>query len=103
MTPDFDLTVLQQFTIVGLALLVSIGAAGIPSAGLVMMVIIFQAVGLPLELTALLWSVDRVLDMSRTTVNVWSDCVGATAVAHFENEITDPAMHAPRPAGIGAG
>jgi Na+/H+-dicarboxylate symporter len=85
----FDLTIADQFTIVLLALAVSIGAAGIPSAGLVMMVVIFQAVGLPLELTALLWSVDRVLDMARTTTNIWSDTVGATAVAHFENEIDE--------------
>ncbi|HVS63234.1 MAG TPA: dicarboxylate/amino acid:cation symporter, partial [Thermoanaerobaculia bacterium] len=54
--PDFTLTFGAQLTVVALALLVSIGAAGIPHAGLVMMVIIFQAVGLPVGLTALLWA-----------------------------------------------
>lgn len=100
-TPDFDLTFLQQITIVFLALMVSIGAAGIPSAGLVMMVIIFQAVGLPIELTALLWTVDRVLDMCRTSVNIWSDVVGATTIAHFEGEIDESKLfrQAPAPAG----
>ena len=102
-TPGFELGLLDQFTIVGLGLAVSIGAASIPSAGLVMMVIIFQAVGLPLELTALLWSVDRVLDMSRTVVNVWSDAVGATAVAHFEGEIDETGPIGLRGGGVTAG
>jgi Na+/H+-dicarboxylate symporter len=87
--PDFTLTVGSQVLIVALALLVSIGAAGIPHAGLVMMVIIFQAVGLPVGLTALLWAVDRPLDMARTMVNVWSDAAGTTAVAHTEGEIDE--------------
>ena len=75
-----DLT--QQIMVVFLALTVSIGAAGIPHAGLVMMVIILKAVDLPLEYTALIWSVDRVLDMSRTMVNIWSDSTGAYVIAH---------------------
>ncbi|MBA2661557.1 MAG: dicarboxylate/amino acid:cation symporter [Bradymonadaceae bacterium] len=90
--PDFVLTFGTQMTVVALALLVSIGAAGIPHAGLVMMVIIFQAVGLPLELVALLWAVDRPLDMCRTAVNVWSDSVGATTIAHTENEIDESVL-----------
>jgi proton glutamate symport protein len=53
----------------------------------VMMVIIFEAVGLPLELIALLWAVDRPLDMCRTAVNVWSDSLGATAIALTENDV----------------
>jgi Na+/H+-dicarboxylate symporter len=85
--PEFTLTVTSQVLIVVLALLVSIGAAGIPHAGLVMMVIIFQAVGLPVGLTALLWAVDRPLDMARSMVNVWSDSLGTVAVAHTEGEI----------------
>jgi len=71
--PEFTLPLAKQLLIVFLALSVSVGAAGIPHAGLVMMVIIFKAVGLPVELTALLWAVDRPLDMCRTAVNVWSD------------------------------
>ncbi len=93
--PGFELGFAAQITIVVLALLVSIGAAGIPHAGLVMMVIIFRAVGLPLELTALLWAVDRPLDMARTAVNVWSDSAGATMVAHREGEIAEPGTDEP--------
>jgi proton glutamate symport protein len=84
-----------QLTIVILALMVSIGAAGIPSAGLVMMVIIFKAVGLPLDLVGILWAVDRVLDMSRTIANIWSDVVGAATIAHFEGEIDDSVLFNP--------
>ncbi|MCH2611506.1 MAG: dicarboxylate/amino acid:cation symporter [Pirellulales bacterium] len=62
------------------ALLVSIGAAGIPHAGLVMMVIILQAVNLPIEMQGIILAVDRVLDMCRTSVNVWSDSCGCAVV-----------------------
>jgi Na+/H+-dicarboxylate symporter len=70
------------------ALLASIGAAGIPHAGLVMMVIILQAVGLPVELQGIIIAVDRVLDMCRTSVNVWSDSCGCSVVARFEAAAT---------------
>ncbi len=93
--PDFTLTVANQFMIVFLALMVSIGAAGIPHAGLVMMVIIFEAIGLPTALTAILWAVDRPLDMFRTVVNVWSDTMGATAIAHGEKEIDETVLFRP--------
>ncbi|MFH1743627.1 MAG: dicarboxylate/amino acid:cation symporter [bacterium] len=83
----FELTLAKQITIIFTALLVSVGAAGIPHAGLVMMVIIFKAVGLPLEATGMIWAVDRVLDMSRTMTNVWSDSTCTAIVAHAENEI----------------
>jgi Na+/H+-dicarboxylate symporter len=96
--PEYTLTLGGQLTIVVLALLVSIGAAGIPHAGLVMMVIIFQAVGLPIELTALLWAVDRPLDMCRTLANVWSDTMGTVAIAHTEGEIDETALFRPRAA-----
>lgn len=81
-----DLTLAQQFIVAFTALLVSIGAAGIPHAGTVMMVIIMQAVGLPTESVLIILAVDRVLDMCRTTVNVWGDSVGAAVIAHFETE-----------------
>ncbi len=93
--PDFTLTFGSQLMIVFLALVVSIGAAGIPHAGLVMMVIIFSAIGLPLELTGLLWAVDRPLDMCRTMVNVWSDTMGSTTIAHTEGEIDESVLFAP--------
>ena len=76
----------QQFIVVVTALLVSIGAAGIPMAGLVMMVVILKAVGLPLEGVGLILAVDRILDMCRTTVNVWSDSCGAVVIARTEGE-----------------
>jgi len=78
-----------QATVVITALLASIGAAGIPAAGLVMITIVLDAVGLPLEGVALILAIDPLLDMCRTTVNVWSDTVGATTIAHTEGEIDE--------------
>lgn len=82
----FELTLGSQALVVFLALLASIGTAAIPSAGLVMMLTILSALGLPLEGAALLLAVDRPLDMLRTTVNVWSDTCGAAVVARSEGE-----------------
>ena len=76
----------QQFIVVITALLASIGAAGIPSAGLVMISIILNAIGLPLEGVGLILAVDRILDMCRTTVNVFSDSCGAVVIARSEGE-----------------
>jgi proton glutamate symport protein len=76
----------QQAIVVLTALLASIGAAGVPMAGLVMMGVILNAVGLPLEGVGLILAVDRVLDMMRTTVNVWGDAVGAVVIASSEGE-----------------
>jgi Na+/H+-dicarboxylate symporter len=67
-------------------LVVSIGAAGIPHAGTVMMVIVMNAVGLPTDAVLVILAVDRVLDMCRTTVNVWSDAVGAAIIDRFERD-----------------
>lgn len=82
-----DLSIAQQGMIILTALMASIGAAGIPMAGLVMMSIILNAVGLPLEGVGLIIAVDRVLDMFRTTTNVWSDCCCAYTVASLEKEV----------------
>ena len=81
-----ELSVLQQLIVVITALLASIGAAGIPMAGLVIITIILSAVGLPLEGVGLILAVDRILDMFRTTVNVWSDSCGAVVIAKSEGE-----------------
>lgn len=81
-----DLGLLEQAIVVFTALLASIGAAGIPMAGLVTITIILSAVGLPLEGVGLILSVDRILDMCRTTVNVWSDSCGAALIAKTEGE-----------------
>lgn len=73
-----------QIVVAVTALLASVGAAGIPSAGLVMMAIVLQAVNLPLDAQGLIIAVDRVLDMCRTAVNVWSDSCGCAVLARFE-------------------
>ncbi len=75
-----DLTVGQQLIVALTAVLASIGAAGIPEAGLVTMVIVLNAVGLPLEGLGLLLAVDWFLDRFRTAVNVWGDTIGAAVV-----------------------
>jgi len=75
-----------QLLVVLTALLASIGAAGIPAAGLVMISVILEAVGLPLEGLALILAIDPILDMCRTAVNVWSDSCGAVVVARSEGE-----------------
>jgi Na+/H+-dicarboxylate symporter len=76
-----DLSILQQMTIFATAILASIGAAGIPEAGLVTMVLVLQAVGLPLEGIGLILAIDWFLDRCRTTVNVWGDSIGAAVIA----------------------
>jgi len=77
-----------QFTIVVIALLTSIGVAGVPSASLVAIAIILAAVGLPVEAIGVLMVFDRILDMCRTSVNVWGDACCATIVARLEGEQT---------------
>ena len=81
-----ELGVVQQFTVVLTALLTSIGVAGIPAASLVAISIILGAMGLPLEGIGLILAVDRVLDMCRTVVNVFSDSCGAVIIARTEGE-----------------
>ncbi len=82
----FDLSISEQIVIVITALLASVGAAAIPMAGLVMITIILSAVDLPLAGIALILPVDRILDMFRTSVNVWSDSCGAVIIAKSEGE-----------------
>jgi proton glutamate symport protein len=81
-----ELSFLSQIVVVFTALLASIGAAGIPMAGLVMISVILTAVGLPLEGVGLILAIDPFLDMCRTTVNVWSDSCGAAIIAKSEGE-----------------
>ncbi|RIK92261.1 MAG: sodium:dicarboxylate symporter [Proteobacteria bacterium] len=78
-----DLSLGAQVIVFLTATLAAIGAAGIPEAGLVTMVIVLKAVGLPLEGIGLLLSVDWFLDRFRTTVNVWGDAVGAAVLHRF--------------------
>jgi len=81
-----DLTLGQQLIVVFTALLAAIGSAGIPMAGLVMMAVVLNAVGLPLEGIGLVLAVDRLLDMFRTVINVYSDTCGAVIIAKSEGE-----------------
>jgi len=81
-----DLTFGQQIIVIFTALLAAIGAAGIPMAGLVMMTVVLKAVGLPLEGIGLILAVDRILDMFRTTVNVYGDTCCAVIIAKSEGE-----------------
>jgi proton glutamate symport protein len=76
----------EQFTIVLVALLTSIGVAGIPAASLVAISIILAAIGLPAEAIGLILAVDRILDMCRTSVNIFSDSCGAVIIARSEGE-----------------
>jgi proton glutamate symport protein len=81
-----DLSLTTQFAVVLLALVTSIGMAGIPSASIVAIIIILKTIGLPAEGIGLLFAVDRILDMCRTTVNVFSDSCCAVLVASSEGE-----------------
>lgn len=81
-----ELTFTTQFVIVLVALLTSIGVAGIPAASLVAITIILTTIGLPLEALGLILAVDRILDMFRTSVNVFSDSCGAVIIARREGE-----------------
>ena len=79
-----DLSLTAQILVVLTATLAAVGAAGIPSAGTVTMVMVLAAVGLPLSGIGLLLAVDRVLDMFRTATNVWGDMVGEAVIARYE-------------------
>ncbi|WP_420426866.1 dicarboxylate/amino acid:cation symporter [Algiphilus sp.] len=81
-----DLSLSMQFLVVMLALLTSVGVAGVPSASLVAIAVILGAVGLPLEGVGLILAVDRILDMMRTAVNVYGDTCGAVIIARGEGE-----------------
>ena len=89
-----DLTLAQQAVIVLTATLASIGAAAVPSAGLVLMIIVLESVGLNPAWIALIFPVDRILDMCRTVVNVTGDGAVSTIIAHSENELEVPAATA---------
>ena len=81
-----EMSLATQFTVVLLALLTSIGVAGIPAASLVAIAIILSTVGLPIEAIGMILVVDRILDMCRTSVNVFSDSCGAVIIGRSEGE-----------------
>jgi len=83
-----ELSLVQQITIVITATLASIGTAGVPGAGFIMLTMVLTSVGLPLEGSALIAGIDRILDMARTSVNVVGDAAVAVAIAATEKELT---------------
>ena len=76
----------EQILILITALMSSIGTAAVPMASLVIITIILDVLGLPIEMMALILPVDRILDMFRTATNVWSDSCGAVVIAKSEGE-----------------
>ena len=88
-TMGLDLSLVDQITIVLTATLASIGTAGVPGVGLIMLVIVLESIGLSAEeMTmglSIIFGVDRLLDMSRTVINVTGDCTVATVVDAFES------------------
>ena len=81
-----EMSFMTQLVVVALAIVTSVGVAGIPSASLVAIAVILGSIGLPLEGVGLILAVDRVLDMARTAINVYADTVCAVIIARFEGE-----------------
>lgn len=84
-----ELTLSQQLMIVLTATLASIGSAGVPGAGLIMLIIVLESIGVPAAGIALIIAPDRILDMFRTVVNITGDAVVCTVVASTEGELPD--------------
>ena len=76
------LSPMDYVTVIGTATLASVGTAGVPSVGLVTLTMVFNSVGLPVEAIGLIMGIDRILDMTRTAVNITGDAVCTTIVAH---------------------
>lgn len=90
------LTLGQQLTILLTAVLASIGAAAVPGAGIIMLIIVLEAVGLDPTGLALILAVDRPLDMLRTAVNITGDATVATVIANSENQLANRAKEPPK-------
>lgn len=90
-----DLTLEQLLTVVGMATVAAIGTAGVPSAGIVMLAAVLSQVGLPVDGIALILAVDRLLDMTRTVVNVSGDAAVSIIVARREGELDMETYRAP--------
>ena len=91
-TLGMELTLGAQLTIVLTAVLASIGTAAVPGVGIIMLVIILEAIGVPSAGIALILGVDRILDMLRTVTNVTGDATVATVVAASENALGEPSL-----------
>ena len=82
-----ELTPAQLLTVIATAMIASIGTAGIPSVGLIMLAMVLNSVGLPTEGIALIMGIDRILDMLRTAVNITGDAVCTTIVSSQNKEL----------------
>jgi Na+/H+-dicarboxylate symporter len=91
-----DLTFGHYVTIILTSTLASIGSAGVPGAGLIMLTLVLNSVGLPIEGIAIIAGIDRILDMARTTVNVVGDCAVTLLVAKSEGELDEKIYNNPR-------
>jgi len=85
-----DLSLIQQLTILLTALMASIGTAPVPGVGLIMLIMVLQSVGVPIEGIALILGVDRILDMMRTILNVSGDAVVSLCVWKMEKRDISP-------------
>lgn len=90
-----DLSTADYITIIMTTTLASIGTAGVPGAGLIMLSLVLAAVGLPLEGVAIIAGIDRILDMARTSLNVVGDCAVSVVIAKSEGEIDQKAYDTP--------
>ncbi len=90
-----ELTAVQQLTIVATAVLASVGTASIPGGGLIMLTLVLESVGLPLEGIAVVAGIDRVLDMLRTTTNIFGDNSSGLVVAALEGDLDRTAAAIP--------
>jgi Na+/H+-dicarboxylate symporter len=90
-----DLGLTEYITIVGMSILASIGTAGVPGVGLIMLAMVFNQVGLPVEGIGLILGVDRILDMVRTAINITGDATVTCIVARSEQTINDKIFQDP--------
>ncbi len=97
---QIDLDISQYITIIGMSILASIGTAGVPGVGLIMLAMVFNQVGLPVEGIGLILGVDRLLDMMRTVVNITGDAMVTCIVARGENNIDDIVFNDPEAGSI---
>ena len=89
-TVGVDLSMVEYIQIVLLAMVASIGAAAVPSAGTITLALILSSLGLPLDAIGLILAVDRILDMIRTVVNVTGDASVSVIVANSEDQLSIP-------------
>ncbi|MGD1822667.1 MAG: dicarboxylate/amino acid:cation symporter [Pleomorphochaeta sp.] len=82
-----DLSMVDYLTVIGTATIASIGTAGVPSVGLITLTMVFNSVGLPIEAIALIMGIDRILDMTRTAVNITGDAICTTVIANKNNQV----------------